>query len=1051
MKKILSIFTLLLITGTLVMAQTVQITGTVTSSEDKGAMPGVFVSVKGTTLGSITGPDGKFSISAPASATTLVASFVGYKSIEVPIEGKTKIDIVLEQDVFKVDEVVVVGYGTQKKREITGAINSVKGDELKSLATPSFESQLAGKSTGVLITKSSGVLGTVPRMMVRGQGSINSGTYPLIVVDGVPIQTGDLGGDASTNSLGDINPADIESMEILKDGSATAIYGSRAANGVMLITTKRGSQGKMKLTYNNYFGYAQPIRLFKLLKANDFVTISNEKRANAGQGIIAQNDGANYPGQTFDTDWQKAVLNMRAIQQDHSLSLSGASDQSNYYFSLGYTNQDGVTRPNSMKRFTARANVDQKVRKWLTMGANIGVTRTDYSGLNTGNNSLSGNIWSAIRQLPNTPVYNPNNPTGYNIDDYYVNGVLSNYPAPINTGGDANVVGRWNNLDKQTDNAPNIVYVIDHNVYSSVIYRVIGNAYAQINFLPSLNFKTQIGVDNSLGEGLYYWNSQHGDGRSVNGRINNDYSKGVIWNIQNILSFNKTFLNDHNVALVGVNEIQFTRNNSFYGQGTDISNTFFNKNLISGTFGTQLAGGSMSEQGFISYAGRLNYNYKGKYFLQGSVRYDGISSLPDANKWGLFPGASVGWTVSKESFMSGISNVVSDLKVRGSYAKVGNTNIGRYPYLGLYGSAKYADYNGIAFSQMGNDQLQWETSTKYDAGFDVLFFAGKYKLTFDWFLNNQDGLILAAPIAPSLGVPGNSVNKNIGAMKNSGYEISGEAFILRNKDLTWSVDANLTLIENKVTALYQHKDLTYNHYIVREGESFNAIFAYKYMGVNAANGNPLYLKADGTTIQGNIANSSWRAYDPNNPADVSVAAAALTTADKSIIGSSLPKFYGGFGTKAEYKGIDFAASFRFSGGNYIYNRTRVDLLGMNFQNNGTEILGRWQSTSNPGDGWTPRLYYGASTFINQPDQGLTRFIEKGNYVKLSNITLGYTLPRNLVRKAGIENLRVFVQGQDLLMFTKYTGPDPEMADGTGRDFNSTPNQRVVTFGISLTL
>jgi TonB-linked SusC/RagA family outer membrane protein len=1050
MKKILFLFSLLMITGTLAIAQTVQITGTVTSSEDGLALPGVFVAVKGTTIGAITGGDGKYTLSAPATAQVLTFSFIGYRTQEMAIAGKTRIDIVLEQDVFKVDEIVVVGYGTQKKREVTGAIANVKGDDLKSLATPSFESQLAGRTTGVLISKSSGVLGVAPRLQIRGVGSINQGNQPLIVVDGVPIQTGDLGGDANTNSLGDINPSDIESMEILKDGSATAIYGSRAANGVMLITTKRGTQGKMKVNYSNYFGLAQPVRLFDLLHSADFVMISNEKRANAGLSAIAQSDGVNYPGRTYDTDWQKAVLRQSAFQQDHALSLSGATDQSNYFFSFGYTDQEGVTRPNSMTRFTIRTNLDQKVKKWLTIGTNLGVSRSDYYGLNTGANSLSGNIWNAIRQLPNTPVYNPNHPTGYNIDDYYVNGVLSSYPTTPPTLGDPAVVGRWNNLEKQTDNATNIMYVIDNNVFTSILYRIIGNAYAQFNIGKSLTWKTQVGVDNSLAEGFWYYNPLHGDGRGANGRVGNDLTKGVIWNIQNILTFNKTFFNDHNVSITAVNETQFTKNNSFYGNGSDLSNEFFNHNLISGTYGTQTSGGSMSEQGFISYAGRLNYNFKGKYFFQGSLRYDGISSMPTANKWGLFPGASVGWTVTKESFMSGITDILSDLKIRGSYAKVGNTNISRYGYLGLYSSAKYADYNGIAFSNMGNDQLKWETSTKWDAGFDALFFDGKYKLTFDYFLNNQDGLILAAPIAPSLGVPGNSVQKNIGSMKNWGYELAGEAYLMRKNDFSWSVDANITFQNNEVTSLYKDLDITGLYSIIRVGESINSIFAYPYMGVNMANGNPLFMKGDGSVIQGNIPNSGWRAYYPSDPTNVSTSVAALTTSDKRIIGPSLPKFFGGFGTRANYKGFDLGASFRYSGGNYIYNRTRVDLFSMNFGNNGAEILGRWKSVSEPGDGWTPKLWYG-NNFMNQNDQGFTRFVEKGNYLKLSTLTLGYTLPKAWVRKVGIENLRVFAQGQDLLIFTKYTGIDPEMASSGGLDFNGTPNQRVITFGINMTL
>ncbi len=1041
MKKILFLFTLLLITGSVVMAQTVQITGTVTSSEDGLAMPGVFVVAKGTTIGAITDANGKYDVTVPSNSQILVFSFIGFRTQEVAIGGRTKIDVILEQDIFKVDEVVVVGYGTQKKREVTGSITTVKGDDLKNLASASFESNLAGRSAGVQITQQRGVLGVAPRFRIRGIGSISSGTYPLVIVDGAAIQTGDLGGYANTNALGDINPADIESMEILKDGSATAIYGSAAANGVILITTKHGSQGKMRVNYNNYFGVAQPIRLFDLLKADDFVTISNEKRSNRGQSAIAFNDGTAFPGQTFDTDWQMAVLRKNAFQMDHNLSLSGGTERSTYYFSLGYTSMEGVTRPNEMERFSIRANLDQKVKKWLTIGTNIGVTRTDYFGLLQGGNNLSGNIFSAIRQLPNTPVYNPSHPTGYNIDDIV-------YPAPVSATGDPNLVGRWNNLFSIGDNIPNIRYVLDNNVFKSAVFRILGNAYAQFNILPSLNFKTVLGVDISLTEGLQYYNPLHGDGRSANGRIWNDFTKGAVWELSNILSYNKTFLNDHNVEVTLVNAFSLGKYNNFSGSGADLSNSFFNKNVISGTYGTPNSGGSMSESGFISYAGRFNYNYKGKYFLQGSLRYDGISSLPLANKYGLFPGASIGWAITKEPFLSSITDILSDLKIRASYAKVGNVNIGRYPYLGLYGSAKYADYNGIAFSQLGNDQLKWETSTKYDIGVDALFYDGKYKLTFDYFQNVQDGLILSAPIAPSLGIPGNSVSKNIGSMKNWGYEISAEAYIIRNNDLTWSVDGNVSFTRNEVTSLYLDKDMTDTYFIKRVGESINAIFAWEYAGVNAVNGNPLYYKADGTIIQGNIANSAWVAYNPSDPTNVSVAAAALVTTDKKIIGPSIPTYFGGVNTKVFYKGFDLTVSARFSGGNYIYNRTRVDLLGMNFTNNGTEILGRWQSVEKPGDGWTPKLWYGGSNFLNQPDVGLTRWIEKGDFIKLSTISIGYTLPKEWMRKINVDNLRVFAQGQDLLLITKYTGVDPEMESG-GQDYNQTPNQRVITFGINL--
>lgn len=788
------------------------------------------------------------------------------------------------------------------------------------------------------------------------------------------------------------------------------------------------------MNYNNYFGIAQPVKLFDLLHANDFVMISNEKRSNRGQADWASNDGTAYPGQTFDTDWQKAVLRTNAKQQDHNLSFSGSTDKSTYYFSLGYTTQEGVTIPNEMKRYSLRGNADQKIRKWLSIGTNIAVTKTDYYGLNTGTNSLSGNIFSAIRQLPNTPIYDPDDPsgTGFNFED------------------GTNLVGKWNNYTTIGDNLPNIVYTLKENVQSSKIFRTIGDLYAQFNILPSLNFKTQVGVDNSMAEGFQYWNPFHGDGKSNNGYIYNDFRNQMRWNVQNILSFNKTLGSSHNIAAVLVNEYQYQKINNFYGSGTGLSNDFFNHNVTTNTYSIQTSGGGTTENGFISYAGRLNYNFKGKYFVQGSVRYDGISSLPQANRYGVFPGASVGWNISKESFMSAVDNYISDLKVRASFAKVGNVSIGNYPYFGLYGSAKYADYNGIAFSQAGNDQLKWETSTKYDVGMDILFFDGKYKFTFDYYLNNQDGLILAAPTPPSLGIPGNSINKNIGSMKNWGYEFSAEAYIIRSREFSWQIDGNITLAGNKVLGLYNDLDMIYNYNIIRVGESYNAVFGYEYLGVNKANGNPLYRKADGSVVQANIPTSTYVAYNEEDPSNVSVAAVQLSNSDKKILGSSLPTYFGSINSKAAYKGFDLSLMFRFSGGNMVMNRTRMDLLNLNFTNNSSEILGRWQSPENPGDGITPRLWATGGNFVNLSDQASTRWVEKGNYFKLSTLTIGYTLPEKWLNRANIESFRIFAQGQELFLLSKYKGIDPEMENG-GVDYNGTPRQRVITFGINLGL
>jgi TonB-linked SusC/RagA family outer membrane protein len=701
---------------------------------------------------------------------------------------------------------------------------------------------------------------------------------------------------------------------------------------------------------------------------------------------------------------------------------------------LGYTSQEGVSKPNEMTRYSARANVDQKIKSWLTIGANIGTTQTEYYGMNTGSNSLSGNIFSAIRQLPNTPVMNPEHPTGYNID-------LVN----------SNLVGRWKNLQTIDDNLPNIIYTLDKNVYTTKNLRTMGNAYASFTILPELNLKTQVGIDRNGSEGLLYWNALHGDGQSTKGRVENMYDSYTRWNWQNVLSYNKTFAEVHNFAAVGVVEFQKQRYNWFQGVGTDLSNEFFQYNLISGSYGTPNSGGGLSENGFISYAGRVNYNYNEKYFIQASVRYDGISSLPEANKYGLFPGVSAGWNIARESFMDGLNDIISDFKIRGSYAEVGNTQIGNYPYLGLYGAAKYADYNGIAFAQMGNDQLQWETSEKIDVGFDAMFYEGKYKLSFDYYQNNQNGLILAAPTPPSFGIPGNSVNKNIGELKNWGYEFAGEAVIINNDKLNWSIDANLTLAKNEILSLVEGQtEILQDYTVIRIGESIRAINGYDYQGVNMANGYPIYKKADGTLVQGDIPTSSYKVYDPANPKDVSKAATLSSATDKKIFGPSLPTYFGAVSTRLTYAGFDFSMMFRFSGGNYVMNRTRDDLTQHSFTNNSREILGRWKSEAEPGDGWTPKLWYQGGNFINISNQTNGRFVEKGDFVKLQNLVIGYTLPKTVLDRIKIENLRIFAQGQDLWMGTKYSGIDPEM-ESNGVDFNGTPRQRVVSIGLNLTL
>jgi TonB-linked SusC/RagA family outer membrane protein len=1012
-------------------AQEKTISGTVTDAS--GPVPGVNVMVKGTKNGVQTDFEGKYTIKANQGDVLLI-SYTGMESSSAKVGASGTINVKLQASAGQLEEVVVIGYGVQKKKEVTGSVSQIKGDAIKGLVSPSFESLLAGRSSGVQVTTSTGIVGQAPVVRIRGVASISSGTQPLYVVDGMPIYSGDVGGYANANGLGDINPNDIETFDVLKDGAATAIYGSRAANGVILITTKKGKKGSAKVSYNSVVGFASPIETFNLLNTAQFLTIANEKRTNAGLAAWAV-------GSTYDTDWQAAVLRSNALQVDHSLSVSGGSDNTKYYMSMGYNTQEGIAKSNEMSRYSFRTNIEHKLNNWFSIGGNVALTKTDYNGLNTGRNSISGNIFSATRQLPNTPIYDPLNPTGYNIN--------------LTSGN----IGQWDNLQPVGQNLSNIVYALDKNVQTSSIQRTMLNVFASADITKDFNYRLQASSDNAITGGFLYWDPIHGDGRGTNGRLQNDNLNALRWNVQNILSYNKTFAASHNVAATAVAEYQGEKNKYFEGVGTDLANAFYNQNLVTGAYSVQSANGSVGLNSIVSYVGRLSYNYKQTYFLQGSVRRDGISKLSTDTRWNNFTGYSAGWNVVNESFMSSIKNTLSELKLRGSYSEVGNTDIGNFPYLGLTSAAQYGTSNGIGYSQFGNDQLQWETSKKTDFGVDFGFLENRIKFNFDYFKNEIEGMILNVPTAPSVGVPFNRIAKNIGSMENTGFELGIEASVLNKGAFKWNVNANLTLQKSLVTSLPSNNadliggsssDININpNIIIRTNESPNSLYGYQYYGVNPANGNPVYVKANGALVQGNINTQTYAVFDPANPTNVATASSLLSS-DRKILGNTLPTYFGGFTSTMSYKNLDLGFLVRFSGGNKLFNSTLRDNLNQDLNNNSTDILGRWQSTANPGDGVTPKLYAGRGNFINLASAASTRFVENGDFISLDNISLGYTLPSSILEKIKVEKIRFFVQAQNLLIITDYKGINPEM-ETYGVDLNGTPRAQVVSMGININL
>lgn len=1038
MRKILqlNIVVVLMLLTSMAWSQTRTVSGKVTSADDGTASPGVNVVFKGTTNGTTTDADGKYTLVVPEGSTTLTFSFIGMATQQVEIGDRTIVDVQMASDVKQLSEIVVVGYGTQERKDLTGSLASVKAADISNLATPSFDQQLAGRAAGVSVSQPSGLIGQAPVIRIRGVNSITGSSDPLYVVDGMPVNSVDNSAVISTNPLADINPNDIESFEVLKDGSATAIYGSRGANGVILITTKKGRKGDgAKVEYNNYFGWSNTFKQFGVLNADQFVQIQNEKFANAG--IAPQAFAMTQNGKPVNTDWQKEIFRTGFVQ-NHALSLSGASDKTSYFFSVGWTDQKGAAVSNELQRYTVRANFDHKATKWLSFGTDAGLTQTKTIGLNTGANALSGSIFNALNEFPNVPVYNANGT--YNM-----------------TGA---TTGQGANLANNDFNLPNIAYVLAKNINDSKNYRVIGNVHAEATFLKDFKIRTQAGVDALITDDFLWNDPKQGDGYPT-GQIFQQYSPVITWNWQNTLNYSKIIAEDHKINVTGGVEYQKTTNSNFNAFGQNISNAYFgNNNIITGTLLTQQIGGDYLERGFSSYFGRANYSYKDKYLVQASLRSDALSVLAPSVRTGTFPGASVGWRISNEDFFKSASflNSVSSLKLRASYAQVGNSFIiGYYPYADTYSGVTYGVQNGASYGNSGNTNLKWETSTKLDYGLDLGLLDNKITVTADYYFNNIDNLILQAPTAPSLGIPGNNISKNIGKMENSGFEVAVQATPIQKGGFTWNINVNFTTNQNKVTSL-DIGDINKTYNVTRKGEAIASFNGYVYEGVNKANGNPLWLRGDGTTIiQGNIATQTYAAYDPANPGDVSVAAASLAATDKKILGHPNPNWFGGFNNTFMYKGFDLTIFTRFSGGNKIMNISRQGLLAQNFTNNGTEILGRWQSPTDVGNGDTPKIWYNRDQFINQTNNTSTRFLEKGDYFRIQNIVLGYTLPRALLDKAKINKLRVFAQVQNVLLVTGYKGIDPEAAlsqapgnNGVaGLDQNINPQQRTFTLGLNL--
>ncbi|HTE11875.1 MAG TPA: TonB-dependent receptor [Chitinophagaceae bacterium] len=1030
------------------LAQQRTVTGKVTDANGT-PIPNVSVVIKGTTTGTTTNADGIYTLPVQNNAKTLIISSIGLTAMEITIGNKAVINASLQSADKSLSEVVVVGYGTQQKKSFTGSASKIDAKEFSTLLTPSIDKQLAGRAAGVQVTSSGGLANTPATIRIRGIQSITGNNSPLIVVDGTPIITGNLAFATNSNALGDINPSDIESIDVLKDGSATAIYGSRAAAGVILITTKKGTRGKSKVTYDGIVGYSSPLKKFELLNAAEFVTIANEKLTNSG---LTAKAGVNAAAPSYETDWQDLVMNKNAANQSHTIALQGGGDKTTYYFSMNYNDQKGIVISNYNRAYRVRMNIDHELNKFVKIGNNLSISRQQDGDQNNGSNALGGAIASSLRLLPNVSPFLATGWEGYNITY-----------SP--TGASTNSMFVGPNSQSVDDNFFNVLYTMKKNKLYSDKYRIINTSYIEISPAKGLKFRSQAGVDMFNDYSYTGQNLFHGDGYAVGTSSNSDFNiLRLVWS--NVLNYSKTFKN-HSIYLTAGHEAQKETAKSMSANGGSLTDPFFiTENYISnsGTNNT-IAGTYDVRNGFLSYFGRFNYDYKNKYFAQASIRRDGQSALAPGNKYGSFPGFSVGWRPSEERFWD--KRIVNELKIKASYAKVGNTLAG-YPYLTNFGARNYGNLGGLGPIGVGNPALQWETSTKYDAGIELGLLKDRITLVADYFVNDVNNLVLDVPQPLSAGIPGSidlnggTISQNIGTLQNKGIELALNVGIVKTKDFSWDLNVNYSSVKNKIKSLYDVGGVPVtqipngNYNVIQVNDPINILWGYRSAGVNSANGNPLFLKADGSLVQVNLSRitgfTTGGVYVAPSKNDGTLgAASSLAAGDKTNLGNSTPTYFGAFTNTFGYKNFELAVMFRYSGGNKIMNYTRQEVIfNQSFQNNGKEILNRWTTPGQETD--VPKLYYGQAANMNQTAVANSRFVEKGDYIRLQNLSLAYTFRSDMLERLTngyVKSARIFVQGQNLYVWSKYKGADPDNISTLGVDAAVSPQVRNVSFGVSL--
>ncbi len=1029
------------------------ITGTVTGKDDGQPLPGVTVKIKGTAGGTITASNGSYSIKTSAKTGTLDFSFVGYLVQSRSFGASNVVNVALETDSKTLTDVVVTGYGTVRKKDFTGSVATVKGDDLKDKPVQSFTQGLTGQAAGVSIVQPNGLLNNPPVIRVRGVSSISLSSFPLVVVDGIPFPTGDVSANSSANNpLGDINPADIETIDILKDAASTALYGSRAAAGVLVITTKKGKQGTARVTYDGWVGVNNAVRLPELLNATEYIQSKNTAMKNAlalnPNTVPASQRNANgesfFPtlnadGSIVDTKWYD-VIYREAYSQNHSVTISGGTDKTNYYVSGALSDQDGFLRANSFQRYSGRANLTHQATDWLKLNANMSYNNSFNSSPNSG--SIPGAAFNSSGLGRIATVMAPNIKPFNNDGSYSVSG---------------NNIGSGANLVPITYVNPQVI--IDKDVNTSETNRLLANLGAEVKILEGLTAKSTYSWDRSNTENIQFWNPINGDGFSYPGYAYNNSARRNNWNWITTLAYNKQIGDGHNISLNVSSDIQNTRTVNWGSIRQGLADpSFFTQ--YQGTFTTNVAGGNgINEQAWQAYIGSASYNYKGRYFLTGNVRRDGNSAFFIDKQWGTFGGGSIGWEIAQEDFFknSSLGRTVNALRLRASYGKVGNANVAAYQGYTTYGSSIYgAGALAWAFTGPANRDLSWETSKQTDIGLSAGLLNSRITVEIDYFNKNIDNLILGVTQAPSKGIPGGVINTNVGSMYNRGFEFAVSGSPIKTNDFTWTSSLNFTTIKNRVTALDPSLPQltsstggleTASTTIV--GESIAGIYAVETRGVNPANGRRIFVNKAGREVQYQHQGgaNAWTFLD-------GTAASPVNANDQKYMANTLPTWYGGFNNTFNYKNFDLNFMFTYSGGNYIYNGSRAGLLDQRFWNNSRDVLNAWTTAGQQTN--IPRVVYG-DNISNGSSFPISENIEKGDFLRLQAATLGYRIPASIFGKSGIKSLRVYTSVNNAFLITGYTGVDPEISTNgnsnlsAGVERNSIPQGRQFTFGLSVGL